>query len=1117
VSQFKSDNAKNLVRASVAAALGTAIVWSYVPHVVAAEEQAEEIEEVKVTGSRILRRDFDSSSPIVTIGSEQLTQTSNIALEANLNKLPQFVPALSQLVTGEIQPSATTTPGQATVNLRGLGANRNLVIVDGRRAMPVNATLTIDLNSIPSAAIDRVEIITGGASSTYGADAVGGVVNFIVKKNFEGMQVDGQYGVSQEGDAEESRISALIGGNFGDGRGNVMFGGEYSKRGSAYLVDRPFYKKRYMDPTVSGTDFWWTETGYNSGFANTPSQTAINAIFTAVPAGSSVSPFGTDFYLNDDGSLYAGGLGIGSIGAGFGGGTNQSGTYRYNGGIDGVFRKRGADGQLHQNDTGAYVSTPLERHSFFGRGSFEFNDSLTAFVQGTLAQNSVDTKSQFSPGIFGWNASIPHGTGRNCQSIGITNGVCDDARLPAAATMPTLAAYLPGGSAGLTNCPAVGGCTNTQAFPVPAELLSLLESRGDRNGVWSLDEVFDWLPARSTSNNSTTFQLVAGLEGKLPVKDWTWEGYVSHGQSATSTQINGVVSLDSWRTLVTSPNYGRGFVQRQNSGEIINGIPMDGGGFGGARVTCTSGLPIVANFAVSQDCVDALSHSLQNRQRIDQTVYEANLQGGLVDTWAGEARFAAGVSRRVNSFVYQTDGLTSINNFLDSAVGIFPLGDSAGRTAVNEIYGETLIPVLGDLPFAKRVELELGYRYSDYNPSGGESTYKALADWTVNDYLRIRGGRQSASRAPNIGELYSGKTQSFGGTPPSQDLCSPLSTFAFSANPTTNPTGAAAARTLCNTMMGAAGANQYYVVSPQTTAGGGGLYQTQGNPTVQAETANTWTVGFVAGLPSENPLLAGLRLTMDWYQISLKDAITSTNGDVIMERCFDPSQNVGLSATNIWCQALQRNPDNGTVSVVNALFSNEAAYKTSGYDVQIDWRASLADMGFSSAPGSLSMNIQATILDKFQEKLTATSPVRDWKGYEGPNLTGIGAGGGGSFDYRVFTTVTYNTGKFGVTLRHRYTPSIKAAGELTSPTAADGVVTAKTPSYNIFDLSGTWAINSMLTARAGIDNFFNNDPPITGRNTISATGMTGGSLTTSGGGIYDPLGRRFYLGLSAKF
>src|SRR4029453_1269970 len=126
--------------------------------------------------SRIVRKDFEATSPIVTVGSEIFEQSSTTALEANLNKLPQFVPAVSQQVTQDVQNTATNTVGASTVSLRGLGPNRNLVLLDGRRAMPVNAQMVVDINSIPSAAVERVEITTGGASSVYGADAVAGVV-----------------------------------------------------------------------------------------------------------------------------------------------------------------------------------------------------------------------------------------------------------------------------------------------------------------------------------------------------------------------------------------------------------------------------------------------------------------------------------------------------------------------------------------------------------------------------------------------------------------------------------------------------------------------------------------------------------------------------------------------------------------------------------------------------------------------------------------------------------------------------------------------------------------------------------------------------------------------------
>src|SRR5512139_2163356 len=172
----------------------------------AAEPQGEPI---VVTGSRIVRRDYEANSPIVTVGEDLLKATGTSALETSLNKLPAFTPVQTPSLGGDIQPTATNTPGAATVSLRGLGTNRNLVLVDGRRATPANALGVVDINTIPAAAIERVEIITGGASATYGADAVGGVVNFILKKNFEGLVLDGQAGISERGDGFEYNVSGI--------------------------------------------------------------------------------------------------------------------------------------------------------------------------------------------------------------------------------------------------------------------------------------------------------------------------------------------------------------------------------------------------------------------------------------------------------------------------------------------------------------------------------------------------------------------------------------------------------------------------------------------------------------------------------------------------------------------------------------------------------------------------------------------------------------------------------------------------------------------------------------------------------------------------------------------
>ena len=192
-------------------------------------------EEITVTGSRIVRRDFDANSPLQTVDASAFESQSSIALETALNDLPQFVPAAQGMTQLQDQSQltdnfTTLTAGASTISLRGLGANRNLVLLDGYRAVPVNATMAVDVNSIPAAAIQRVEVITGGASSVYGADAVAGVVNFILKQDFEGIDFDLQTGAMQNGEGAETRASVLFGVNSADGRGNIMVGLELAKR-----------------------------------------------------------------------------------------------------------------------------------------------------------------------------------------------------------------------------------------------------------------------------------------------------------------------------------------------------------------------------------------------------------------------------------------------------------------------------------------------------------------------------------------------------------------------------------------------------------------------------------------------------------------------------------------------------------------------------------------------------------------------------------------------------------------------------------------------------------------------------------------------------------------------
>ncbi len=595
------------------------------------EEQA-----IVVTGSRIVRRDYDASSPIVTVDSALLERSGTVALEANLNKLPQFAPALTQFVTGDFQTTATNTPGASTVNLRNLGSNRNLVLMDGRRITPVNATLVVDINSIPSAAVERVEIITGGASSTYGADAVGGVVNFILKKNFQGAELDGQMGLSQRGDGFEYRVSSAIGANFDGGRGNVFLGLEHFERKSVLRFDRKWARNLAADPNIAGSDGFITADYYAPTYlgANLPNQTQVNSIFNGVAAGA--VPNSAYFYFNGNGTIFSG---TGTAFCSFCS-AGVAGTYRYDqassGALDGVFRKlqnqvvpdgNGVPtaGLLAQNDRGQLLSTPEQRWSFFARAHYDITDDITLFTDASFTKTRVNTLSQYTPAVEFWSAEIPFGDGvyepsvlRNSGGV-ITGG--NPAFNPSAFGV-TCANF------------ATAGCTKSEVYPTSPELTQLLKSRADPEGPWAYNHTVSEFGVRSQQNDTMTFQVVAGLNGKIPGSDWTWEVYGSHGEASVESDLNGFVDRERYRAVVQSPNYG------YNSSFIGNNNSIGSTVFG-ASASCANGFNPFDTLTAGDDCKAAVTANLQNESRAIQDIAEANLQGGLFKLPAGTLRFRA--------------------------------------------------------------------------------------------------------------------------------------------------------------------------------------------------------------------------------------------------------------------------------------------------------------------------------------------------------------------------------------------------------------------------------------------------------------------------------------------
>jgi iron complex outermembrane recepter protein len=1013
----------------ISAAVAAAIAASALPqHALAADDEA--VEEVTVTGSRIVRsRDLEAPSPIATVSKEQFEQNASTGLENVLNSQPQFVPNSTQFTSG-IQASPTNSPGSATVNLRGLGQNRNLVLLDGRRPQPANASLAVDLNTIPSAAIKSVEVITGGASAVYGPDAMAGVVNFVLRDDFQGLDLDVQHGQTFKSDGGDTHASALMGLNGMDGRGNIMVALDWTKRDPVYQRDRAFYRNGWLDPGNPGGGFL-VGPAYSPDSNNLPSQAALNSVFSQAAPGT-VGP-STQVNFNSDGSAF-----VAKGGLGYNGPLNSLAPGRF------TAIKMLNSGSLDQAFTQGYLSVPLERHSFFGRGTFNFNDDVTAFTQMTYSNVQVETGGGLPPAITIWQAQVPRYAGD------------------------------PG---------------------LPADLVTLLNSRTKVvNGVtvsgagdpWSLYQVQDYAGPITINNSTDVWQAMAGLKGKLSFRDWTWEAYVSRGNTHTQADYTGLPSLQRYQYLVSLPNFGKGANVSSPAGTPF--------GYG---VSCPTGLPVFEQFTPDPQCLASINDPMKSETNLRQDIVEANLQGQLFTLPAGDVRFAFGTGYRKEDFSFSPGN--PVGDITDNPVGLFPSNYTDGSTNVKEAYTELLVPII------KRLDLELGYRYSDFNTAGGTNTWKSLFTWKALDQLSFRGGFQAATRAPNVAELFTGPTQNV--VPfPQEDPCS-SSTLAPWGNVAGNP-NRAKVQTLCEQLIGNT-TSQFNTQSFNSPAGPNGwtrqvptffpleIEVQTGNPKVKPETGRTWTLGTVISEPFGVSRLTG---TIDYYRIKLSDTIAPQSSITVYNNCFnfDGQSNPSYDVNNANCKLISRDPLTGDRASVVALYSNLGELQTQGVDVTVNWSH---DIG----PGVFSASTAANYLAKFEYQTGPQSPLVDARGTL--DTVGGAAAQGGLYKFRALTHVGYAWQGLMVGIDWNHLSSIKDASASTNPTTTvQGV-----PAYDLFNLVASYAFDR-YSVRFGIDNLLNKDPLVVGYN----PGVTTSSTTTNLG-FYDALGRRFYVGLKASF
>ncbi|HXS28876.1 MAG TPA: TonB-dependent receptor, partial [Steroidobacteraceae bacterium] len=1060
------------------------------------------LSEVVVTGSRIRRRDYESLSPIVTVNADVLQQNSSIAIETALNQLPQFAPSASQSALSSAQqpfPSATATPGAATLNLRGLGANRTLVLVDGQRIQPINAALVVDVSTIPTAAIDSIETITGGAASTYGADAIAGVVNFKLKQNFQGFQVDARSGVSQVGDDQQNQISALIGSNFADNRGNFMVALTWSKVGGVNGVNHDWVKAGFNDPGTRAGTVPLPEYYAPACFPGAPCNNPTNGWLSPASQGYFIDQNGSVFDINNP----------------------MNPAHPYTGPVGGSSGyKINPDGTLGWNNTQSDpLQIPMTKWSAYAAAHYNLNDHVTAYTSLTFSETKTNWQSSAPSALESvWSTYIPY-TGAWDNPASPTFG-----QIPPGATQPTA----PPTVAGVNLAFPIGPAT---LHPVPPGLASLLSSRPNPAAPWQFNGAMPYIGGFAEDNTSTVYQLTFGFKGDTPwawANGWTWDVYGSHGQTnVDEQQPNGYANWGRTQELFNSNLYGQGFTNTYPlavAGSCTSGLPI---------FTSTGGVPAnVGPSAFSSNCADWILMRMNTVSQLTQEIVELDTQGSLFDMpfHAGKLQMAFGADWRKDDFGFNPDSGYNANQFFPETIQniILPVAVQ-GATTVKELYAEAAIPILKDLPGVKSLEIDPGYRFSEYNPEGSVNTFKVMGNWAVTDWVSFRGGLEVANRAPNVAELFTPK----GSSSLALNATDPCAVYSITPTWGNSPSNSANNRlnvqALCNYLMvrggmpqstadalmapGSQAANSYdyFFNGPSPAPFPFALALTGGNPQLKSEVARTITAGIVLRVPFDNPLVSKMSMSIDYYHIQLDGAITEPAFATVYQQCFDPAFNsymgasfgtytgAQMAAHNPFCALINREyapavgDFYGAVRNYNATFVNSGGIKTAGFDLEYDWSMRPSDIGwvFTHVPGTFSLNVVGNYLQEYSEAAFAGA---QWVGYVGTTFVNDATNVDSYFRYKLYTTLNYAVGPFSVGVRWQHLP-----GLTTPPGSSPGQLGAG--EYNLYALFGSFSINDHLALRAGIDNLFDAWPRWVGaipgyNNNVGATNVN-----------YDTIGR----------
>ncbi|RIV80149.1 TonB-dependent receptor [Aurantiacibacter xanthus] len=565
---------------------------------------------------------------------------------------------------------------------------------------------------------------------------------------------------------------------------------------------------------------------------------------------------------------------------------------------------------------------------------------------------------------------------------------------------------------------------------------------------------------RIYETGNETFQFLVGANGNFGSSDISWDVHASYGKATNEDRtVSGSASVSALQQLLNAPD--------------------------GGNSLCSGGYnPFGGQTPLSPACIDFVERTPLNLTTLEQYVIEGNVEGPLFELPAGGARFALTAQYRKNDYGFVPDTDLATGDLANLSITL----PTTGSIDAIELGGELFLPVIASDSFLQELNLTLGYRFADYNLAGSNSTYKAELDAHLfDDVVLLRGGYQRAVRAPNVGEFFlAGETRVVGvGVPPGGgDPCDFRNA----------PAGDALA--LCafqGIPLRPDGSSNYRAATASLPA------TTRGNPNLTPETADTFTAGIVLDVPLGG---TSLRLSSDYYNIKIADAIGPVSAADSLQRCFNGLNGAtagfdaaSYNASNFFCQNFDRDAGTGDPANIVQPIINLGSLETSGIDFAANLDIPVGFFGWGGREGSIVFNANWNYLLSYKVETFANDPIFDYAG-------SISANAQESLpEWRGLTSLTVNTGPIGLTGTWRFISGMQDRATVVDPT----LVLAGTTDYSLFDLAASAEVMDAFEIFGGVNNLFDVAPQEIG-------GPSSTNLAT-----FDVIGRTFFIGARVRY